>query len=83
MLFGGSGADRLYGGDGNDTLHALAADGKPDVLNCGRGDDTAFVLRSERPTTKLVSCERVFIEVTLTPDQNADENGDTDSDADG
>jgi len=53
------------------------------VLNCGRGDDTAFVLRSERPTTKLESCERVFIQVTLAPDQNADENGDTDSDADG
>ena len=38
-LFGGWGADRVYGGTGDDVLHALAADGDPDLLDCGPGDD--------------------------------------------
>jgi hypothetical protein len=34
-LFGGWGPDRVFGGSGSDELHALAADGDPDLLNCG------------------------------------------------
>jgi len=30
-----------------------------------------------------VSCERIFVEVAPTAEQNADENGDTDADANG
>ena len=57
-LFGGWGADRVFGGSGNDELHALAPDGVPDLLNCGPGNDKAFVFRPERPRTQLVGCEK-------------------------
>ena len=53
-LFGGWGPDRVFGGSGNDVLHALAADGDLDLLNCGPGDDKAWILQSERPRTQLV-----------------------------
>ena len=59
-VFGGWGADRVFGGSGDDELHALAADGQPDLLDCGPGDDKAFVLRSERPLTRLVGCEKLL-----------------------
>ncbi len=82
-LFGGWGADRVSGGAGDDVLHALAADGDPDVLACGPGDDEAFVLRSERPTTRLRDCERLYLVVELTAEQAEGENADADDEADG
>jgi hypothetical protein len=83
VLYGGWGSDRLYGGAGSDELHALAADGKLDVLNCGPGQDEAFVLRSERPNTRLVGCEKLYLVVNLTPDENEGENSVADDEADG
>lgn len=68
--YGGWGADRLYGGPGNDILHALAPDAQPDVLACGAGNDAAFVLRSERATTTIRGCEKVFVEINPTPDSS-------------
>jgi Ca2+-binding RTX toxin-like protein len=82
-LFGGFGADLVSGGDGNDVLHALAADGQPDVLDCGRGYDTAYVLRAERQTTKVIGCERLYLVVDLTPDEAEGENSVADAEADG
>ena len=68
-LFGGWGADRVSGGNGDDRLHALAPDGQLDVLNCGDGHDEAFVLRAERPLTRLNGCEKLYLVVDLTADQ--------------
>ena len=82
-IFGGWGADRAFGGSGDDELHALAADNDPDLLNCGPGDDKAFVLRSERPSTTLVGCETLLIVVELSADQEEGENSDADTEADG
>jgi Ca2+-binding RTX toxin-like protein len=82
-LFGGWGADRVLGGSGNDELHALAPDGDPDLLNCGPGNDKAWVLRAERPRTQLVGCETVYVVEAATPDQDEGENADADTEADG
>ena len=82
MLFGGWGADRVFGGEGNDDLHALAPDGQPDLLNCGPGNDKAFVLRSERPRTQLVGCEKVEVVEAPTADQDEGENATADAEAD-
>lgn len=82
-LFGGWGADRAYGGSGNDELHALAPDGQHDLLDCGPGSDKAFVLRAERPLTRIVSCETLYIVVTPTSDQNEGESSEADAEADG
>ena len=73
----------VSGGDGNDLLHALASDGQEDVLDCGRGDDAAYVLRAERPRTRLIGCERLYLVVDLSPDQAEGENADADAEADG
>ena len=73
----------MSGGSGKDELHALAPDGQLDVLHCGPGDDKAFVLRSERPNTRLVSCETLYIVVTTTADQEEGENSEADAEADG
>jgi len=81
-LFGGWGADRVYGGTGNDELHALAPDGQNDLLDCGPGSDKAFVLRAERPLTRLVGCEKVYIVVAPTADQDEGENSEADAEAD-
>ena len=57
-LWGGRGVDNEYGGDGNDVLHALAADGQVDHLDCGPGDhDVAWLRAGESDTT--VNCEVV------------------------
>jgi Ca2+-binding RTX toxin-like protein len=50
-LYGGWGTDTLYGGESSDVLHAMAFDGQLDVLDCGAGNDTAFVRASEGPFT--------------------------------
>jgi hypothetical protein len=72
----------LHGGPGNDLLHALAGDGDPDVLDCGPGFDTAFVLASERATTTFRGCERIVVELAPTAQDTAD-NADNDGGADG
>jgi hypothetical protein len=53
------------------------------VTTGGLADDKAFVLRSERPATRLVGCETGFILVELTSDQEEGDNSDTDTLADG
>ena len=58
-MFGGWGADTIYGDDGDDRLHALARDRQPDTLDCGSGNDVAIVRRSEKELTTLVGCETV------------------------
>ena len=83
MLFGGWGADRVSGGKGDDRLHALAADGQVDVLNCGDGSDEAFVLRAERRLTRLYGCEKLYLVVDLTTDQAEGETATADAEADG
>ena len=42
-IIGGTGQDKLDGGAGNDTIDA--ADGEPDRIDCGRGNDVAIVDR--------------------------------------
>ncbi len=81
-LYGGWGPDRVFGGSGNDELHALAPDGDPDLLNCGPGNDKAWVLRAERPRTQLVGCETVFVVDGPSADQDEGENADADTEAD-
>lgn len=80
-MFGGSGADTAFGGPGNDRLHALAADGQPDTLDCGAGDDAAVVRLSEQATTTLVGCEHVTYVASGSADEEAEENESGDSQA--
>lgn len=63
VLHGGRGPDRVTGGAGKDTLAGGpgadvlgAADGHPDVIGCGAGNDRAIVDRTD--TTR--SCEIVL-----------------------
>ncbi|HJX75636.1 MAG TPA: hypothetical protein VJ247_04720, partial [Gaiella sp.] len=72
--------DTVRGGSGDDTLHALAADGQPDRLLCGAGRDTAKVRRSERSTTTIRGCEVIVVVVTPSADDEAAE-ADRDADA--
>ncbi|MBI5104549.1 MAG: hypothetical protein HZB46_06120 [Solirubrobacterales bacterium] len=53
VLLPGRGRDRVAGGAGNDTISAR--DGARDVVDCGRGRDTARVDRKDR----VVGCEKV------------------------
>ena len=64
VLRGGRGSDRVTGGAGKDTLAGgpeadviFAADGHPDVIGCGAGNDRAIVDRTD--TTR--SCEIVSL----------------------
>ena len=61
-------------------LHALAADGNPDVLHCGAGRDTARVRGSGAATTPITGCEMIVVVVTPSADDEAAE-GDRDADA--
>ena len=72
----------MLGGAGNDELHALAADGDVDLLQCGPGRDTAWILRSERRITQVVGCEVVYLVDVLTHEQGESENADADTEAD-
>jgi Ca2+-binding RTX toxin-like protein len=49
---GGNGRDKQYGGRGNDVIHSEGS--YRDVINCGKGVDTAYV----DPKDQVVSCER-------------------------
>jgi Ca2+-binding RTX toxin-like protein len=60
---GGFGEDELSGNTGNDTI--LAADGQADQVDCGNGEDTAYVDELDDP---VENCENVFVaarEVTV------------------
>src|ERR671939_627017 len=67
----GSGADVENGGDGNDRMHALAADNQVDRVECGPGDDVAFENASEHDV--FVNCEKVITRV-VTPNQAAEDD---------
>ena len=41
------------------------------------------MLRAERPRTRLVGCEKVYLVDVLTSDQEEGENADADTEADG
>jgi hypothetical protein len=73
----------VFGGRGNDELHALATDGDPDLLHRGPCHDKAWVLRAERPRTQIVGCEVIYVVDVLAPDQQEGENADADTEADG
>ena len=49
-----AGNDRVYGGPGNDTIHAFGG-GDHDYVDCGPGNDTAYVDKGEQTRR----CERV------------------------
>jgi dipeptidyl aminopeptidase/acylaminoacyl peptidase len=53
-LTGGAGRDILRGGPGSDVL--LARDGEPDLVDCGKGTDKAYVDRFDL----VAYCEKVF-----------------------
>jgi Ca2+-binding RTX toxin-like protein len=72
-LWGGRGQDRLYGGPGDDVLHALADDNQRDLLDCGPGNDVAWVNVKDRGLYRIVNCETVNW-IVPTPDQAAQEN---------
>jgi Ca2+-binding RTX toxin-like protein len=55
-LFAGPGRDLVYGGGGNDFLWALDDD-RDRVIDCGRGNDRAFIDRHLDP--EPIRCEHV------------------------
>jgi hypothetical protein len=72
VIWVGSGADREYGGPGDDVLHALANDNQVDYVDCGPGDDVAYENPKEHDV--FVNCEKVILKAP-TPQDDADENG--------
>ena len=79
LVVGGDGNDGLEGGTGNDTLKSQN-DGNADNLNCGPGDDTAFVELNDvvddsragdltitalnNTSAPVTSCETLVVSVT-------------------
>jgi len=59
VIWTGAGRDVAYGGPGGDTLYALANDNRLDTLDCGPGDDVAYLNAAERART--VGCEKVIV----------------------
>ncbi|MEX1296537.1 MAG: calcium-binding protein [Candidatus Limnocylindrales bacterium] len=55
-LVGGPGRDRLLGGDHNDVIKAQGGDA--DFIDCGDGDDTAYVDAEDTVT----GCEKVIVQ---------------------
>jgi len=53
-------------------MHALAADGQNDTVDCGAGNAVAFENANEHDV--FVNCERV-IRKSPTPQESADDNG--------
>ena len=72
VIWVGRGADREFGGPGDDTLHALANDNRVDVIDCGEGDDTLYV--NPREHDEWVNCEHVIQRVP-TAAESAEDDG--------
>ena len=73
-IWGGLGADVEYGGPGDDTLHSLANDNARDTLDCGPGNDTAYV-NSRKYAAHLIAvrgCERIVLVSPDSPDASQD-----------
>jgi hypothetical protein len=70
-IWGGRGADRELGGTGDDVLHALAYDHRVDVLDCGPGDDTAYLNGVDAVRDRTIGCEHVVPVKTTDPDADA------------
>ncbi|MGZ4382395.1 MAG: hypothetical protein ACXVZ2_05840 [Gaiellaceae bacterium] len=58
-IWTGAGRDYASGGPGDDVLHALANDNRLDTLDCGPGNDTAYLNAAERART--IGCEKVIV----------------------
>ena len=58
-IWTGRGRDVASGGPGDDTLHALADDNQLDVLDCGPGNDVAYLNAAERART--IGCETIRV----------------------
>ena len=58
-IYGNPGSDRLFGNLGKDTINSFG-DRAEDVVNCGAGDDTAFVDEIDRVNK---NCETVFLRI--------------------
>jgi hypothetical protein len=67
-MWAGSGADRQFGGPGDDVLHALADDDQVDALDCGPGNDVAWLSKKERGLYRVRDCEVVKIVVPSAAD---------------
>jgi Ca2+-binding RTX toxin-like protein len=55
-LVGGPGRDRLFGGNHDDVIKAQGGDA--DFIDCGDGDDTAYV----DPVDTVTGCEQVIVQ---------------------
>jgi Ca2+-binding RTX toxin-like protein len=73
-IWGGLDADIEYGGPGDDTLHSLANDDAVDILDCGPGNDTAFVnaRKYNAHLIKVHGCEKVVLVSPDSPDVSQD-----------
>jgi Ca2+-binding RTX toxin-like protein len=58
-LHGGTGADSIEGGRGNDRIH-VGDDGRADYVDCGPGDDVAWIDRADYETQPLFGCETLI-----------------------
>ena len=74
-MWAGGGADRQFGGPGDDVLHALADDDQVDGLDCGPGQDVAWLSQNERGLYRIDGCELLKI-VVPTAEQLAEEDED-------
>jgi Ca2+-binding RTX toxin-like protein len=71
----GRGRDAEFGGPGNDVLHALADDNQFDVVDCGSGNDVAWLSIAEKGRYLIRGCE-VVNWIVPTAAQAAEETGD-------
>jgi hypothetical protein len=74
-LWGGQGADQLFGGAGDDVLHALANDNQFDMVNCGPGDDLAWLNVRERGLYRVRGCERINWVIPTTAQEAEEDAG--------
>jgi len=58
-IYGNPGSDTLFGNLGKDTINSVG-DREEDVVNCGPGNDTAYVDEIDRVNK---NCETVFLRV--------------------
>lgn len=59
LLIGRGDSDRLFGGAGNDRINAVDPRPEGDLVNCGPGNDRAFVDPSTEDIVR--NCERVTV----------------------